>query len=514
VVAAFVNCWERHRLTCADASKFLQQSQTRMSAIREGRLTTQTPAPLFHSAADFLPEDPEHEQEVQDFYALKSSRRHFGPYAPSSATGAEEDEDDNGEYSDEDSTQELRRSRGRSQYLGLGNIKSSWRAPGTSDSVFSNKTISPSGLKGKDKMVPVRLDESEVRSEAGKSDRSAMVGSAEHTPFAEYDRRRSYSLNSDYDSHHPPDDIAIEMPRDESPPPFQQFKRPHRESSPSLPFAAPVEEESRERTPFMPQESERPKAQPQIIPQQVYHPVLEPPTHDRLWGSLYIFLMACMFTTSFIVWLHTEDPTLPGDTIYKTLHSSFHLLTIDTFAAIAISLLWMYLLKSFVKPLIYVLMVAVPMVLVAFSIYPFVMSFKAPKGGYGGQVTVMRWGSFIPAIMSVAWVYTAWKSRHAMTRAVGIIQLACRIIGENTTLVLLSFGTLVVTCVFTWVWVGMFTRVFLTGNILVGGKWNWMLNSKTIALGTYYIMMYLWTLGVASGVHRFILFLWAFLLRC
>lgn len=180
-----------------------------------------------------------------------------------------------------------------------------------------------------------------------------------------------------------------------------------------------------------------------------------------------------------------------------------HLLTVDTFVAIAISLLWMYLLKSFVKPLIYFIMVSVPIVLVAFSIYPFVMSFKAPEGGYGGQVTVMRWGSIIPATMAVVWVYTAWTSRYALSRAIGIIQLSCRIIAENPSLVLLSFGTLIGTCLFTWIWVGMFTRVFLAGNYFVIGRgWIWRLDSKTTALGIYYIIMYLWTLGIASGIHR------------
>jgi hypothetical protein len=214
--------------------------------------------------------------------------------------------------------------------------------------------------------------------------------------------------------------------------------------------------------------------------------------------------MACMFSTSLVVWLHTDEPKhiKPVDTIYNTLHGSLHLLTVDTIVAIAIALVWMYLLKSFVKPLIYFIVAAVPLFLVSFSIYPFVMSFKAPKGGYGGQATVMRWGSVVPAVISVMWVYTAWRSRYALTRAIGIIQLSCRIIGENPALVFLSFGTLLGTCLFTWIWVGMFTRVFLTGNVLVRDGWIWTLSSKTIALGVYYIIMYLWTLGISSGVHR------------
>ena len=236
----------------------------------------------------------------------------------------------------------------------------------------------------------------------------------------------------------------------------------------------------------------------------MYHPSLEPPAYDRLWGRLYIFLMAGMFTTSFVVWLHTEESNNPKDTIYNALHGSLHLLTIDTFVAIAVALGWMFLLKSFARPLIYFIMVSVPVVLVAFTIYPLVMSFKVPEKSYGGQGTVMRWGSIIPAIMSVAWAYSAWRSRFAMTRAVDIIQLACRIIQGNPALILLSFGTLVGTCVFSWIWVGMFTRVFLTGNSLIRDGVIWKLRGRTVVLSIYYIIMYLWTLGVASGIHRYV----------
>ena len=131
-----------------------------MSAIREGRLNAQTSAPLFHSAADFLPEDPEHEQERLDLYALERSRRHFGVYAPSSVGGGDDDDDeeDDGEYSEEDSTQELRRSRGRGRF---GNIKSSWRADrsgAAKDSVLSDGT--ERGTDSKGKMVDIRLDDS------------------------------------------------------------------------------------------------------------------------------------------------------------------------------------------------------------------------------------------------------------------------------------------------------------------------------------------------------------------
>jgi hypothetical protein len=144
-----------------------------MGAIREGRLNKQTSAPLFHSAADFLPEDPEREQERLDLYSLERSRRHFGAYAPSNGTGGGDDdeEDDDEEYSGDDSTQELRRSRGRGRF---GNIRSSWRAGPAreprSDSVLSGGT--ERGASSKGKMVDVRLDQSEHNSDTDDYDHS------------------------------------------------------------------------------------------------------------------------------------------------------------------------------------------------------------------------------------------------------------------------------------------------------------------------------------------------------
>lgn len=177
-----------------------------------------------------------------------------------------------------------------------------------------------------------------------------------------------------------------------------------------------------------------------------------------------------MFTTSFVVWLHTEGSEFPLDTIYRTLHSAIDLLTVDTFVAIAVSLLWMYLLRSFVKPLIYLILVSVPLILTVLSLYPLIMSYKGKLGGNAPQDRAMRWGSIFPAAMAGFWVYLAWKGRNALGRAIGIIQLSCKILGENPALVLLSFGTLVGVCVFTWIWVGMFTRVFFIGNTLLNGE--------------------------------------------
>lgn len=230
-----------------------------MSAIREGRLNAPLgPAPLFHSAADYLPDDPEHEQEVQDFYALKSSRRHFGAYASSNATVTEEDEDE-GDYSEE-STQELQRSKrkGKLRPLGVGSIRSSWRASksaGSSPLVRSTSATSSVGSdgtekadKGKDKMVDIGLEDSiRLGMMPEDIDHSDMVESAIQRPFKGF-QGRGIIEDEDDEADRPPDDITIQMPPDEEEEPaFQQFRRPPPPKS-NLPFAAPEKPE----TTFMP----------------------------------------------------------------------------------------------------------------------------------------------------------------------------------------------------------------------------------------------------------------------
>lgn len=250
----------RHVANCdvssPDASRFLAQSQTRMSAIREGRLNAPPgPAPLFHSAADYLPDDPEHNQEVHDFYALKSSRRHFGAYASSNATVTEEDEEDEGDYSEE-STQELRRSKGKGKLrpLGAGSIRSSWRASrsaGSSPLVRSTSQTSSVGSDGtekadktKDMMVDIGLEDSvRLGMMPEDIDHSDMVESTTQRPFQGFQRQPLLEEDEDDEGDRPPDDIAIQMPVDDEEPAFQQFRRPPPPRS-NFPFTAPEKQET------------------------------------------------------------------------------------------------------------------------------------------------------------------------------------------------------------------------------------------------------------------------------
>ena len=231
---------------------------------------------------------------------------------------------------------------------------------------------------------------------------------------------------------------------------------------------------------------------------------------------MFFLSAASLFATFFLVYLHTSVPNKRplGDTIYTTLRSSFHLLAIDTLVAIVVSLLWLSLLRSFIRPLIYVILVAVPVIFTSFSIYPFVASFRGPYQGSSFQDRAMRWLSLFPVLAAALWMYTVYRGRRSLRKATEMLEFGCRVLSANPALLLLGFATLVVVVLWTWVWMAMFTRVFLGGHISRAGDGSgsgsgskarrllFVLDAGTWWLGVYFALVYLWTLAVASGVQR------------
>jgi hypothetical protein len=442
------------------------------------RLSTQ-PAPLFFSATDeFREEDDgqEHEREIADFYALQRSRRHFGG---SQLEESSEVEDDGSRASGLSESGDGRTTDDRGFGRG-GGIKSSWRGG------KAGGRGRGTGVAGVPENVEGEIEED--KSQASRSSKGKMV-----------DVGLEDTMRSELDGDDPPNDLMAEL--DDDSPPVQQFRRQPRDSK--LPFR---------NSGFLPQETDRqalldhprpPSSDGSSVPPTVRYPTPEPPRHDAFWGNLYIISLASLFATFMLVYLHTSTPSGKkplGDTVYTVLHASYHLLAIDTVVAIIVSLVWLALLRSYVRALVYGILVAVPVILFSFSLYPFISSFKGSYEGHSVQDKVMRWGAFIPLIMAALWTFTVYQGRRSFNKAIGILEFACRILAENSSLLLLGFATLAGIVVWTWVWMAMFTRVFLGGHF--SSSRSFVIDTSTWWLGVFFILVYLWTLGVISGIQR------------
>lgn len=226
--------------------------------------------------------------------------------------------------------------------------------------------------------------------------------------------------------------------------------------------------------------------------------------HDAFWGQLLLISLAGLFASAFLVYLHTSTPTGDksrwGDTIYMTIHGSFFRLGVYTIVSVLVSLLWLALLRSYVRLLVHVIIVAVPIILYSFSLYPFISSFKGPWQGMSIQDRAMRWASSVPFLMATLWIYNVVRGRQSIGKAIGILEFACRILAANPELLVLGLCALVCVVSWTWIWMLMFTRVFLGGHLV--NPRSFIIDVGSWWLGVYFVIVYLWSIGVIAGIQR------------
>ncbi|KAL1311140.1 hypothetical protein AAFC00_001342 [Neodothiora populina] len=433
-----------------------QQSASYLSRFPfASRRPQDTEVPLFSTHQGFEQEDDEalHERDMADYLALQKSRRNFGP---SHLTESSELDDDYRDNSDDPPAHLIVQDDAPSDDYPLDNSPPRQPASKRSASVPESEASMPSSTsRGRDRLVDIEL------------------ASTLHEDSDEYDRPPAVQRFINTPSRHPP-------------PPMPSSFIP-RETDSETAFARP-------RPPSPDQDS---------VPPTVILPAPEPPRHDLFWASLYKIAIFAMFATFVLVWLHTSTPTSKkplGDTIYSALMSSINMLLWDTVLTVIVAMIWLALLREYVRFLVLAMLVAVPVILVSFSIYPFVSSYKGAWSGTSIQDRAMRWLSLVPAVTACVWVYSVYKGRHSLGKAIGILEFACRIVTASPALTLMGFGTLGVVVCFTWIWMGMFTRIFLGGHL--SKVQTFIVDLNTWWLGFYFAMVYLWSLGVIAGIQR------------
>ncbi|KAI9669897.1 MAG: hypothetical protein M1831_006932 [Alyxoria varia] len=444
------------------------------------------PAPLFYSATDeFREEDDgaEHDREVADFYALQQSRRDFG-----GARLSDSSEDESALDTSRSDHDRRGGAQGRAGPISASaqGIKSSWNG---------DQASSTQDLGNKELNATQRGDQL-----------GGFTAGVRSTSTLAKSRGKLVDVNLDSTIHEADEDLMddYEQPTADGlthPPSLQQLRReaPNRGSVRKSKTLDSVNENS----PFLSQskarspdgESESPISNPTPVKTQNY---------DVFWSTVFLIDMVAMLSTFFLVYLHTSAPKKSGkygDTIYTTMHSSFYLLAIDTLVAVIMALVWLAALRSFVRPLVYLILAAVPIIAISFSLYPFASSFKGATHGKSIQDKAMRWISLLPGVFAIVWSYTAYRGRKSLDRAIGLLEFAMRILADSPILIAVGFATLGIVVAWTWIWMIMFTRVFLGGHFS-SSKHSFVIDAGTWWLGVFFVFSYLWSLGVISGVQR------------
>ncbi|KAK5661493.1 hypothetical protein OQA88_11397 [Cercophora sp. LCS_1] len=417
-------------------------------------------APLFQAALDHEEDDEEErDREAADLYALQRSRRVFAAGRLDESTETDHDE----------SRASIDQSHDYEETLGdrLRGIRSSWNGAGS-----------------------LRRDQDQVAPASGKDKKRTYESESDETKGME-----DVGLDSVMEGSEPPSDIMVETPADNSPPAFQKFK------SPAAPNRYPLRRDSLQDSELglgRPPSSVDTNLNPTPAPTPTFDEMFK---HDAFFAWIYLIAQASLLATFVLVFLHTNGRKPTGDTIYTTLRASFHLLAVDTLVSVIVSLVWLAALRSFVKPLVSLVLVAVPIILISFSLYPFISSYQSDNGSTRLQDTVMRWAAAIPAVSAAVWLYLVWKGRHALKSAIAILEFSSRILTANSALIMVGMGCLGVIVLWTWAWLLMFTRVFLGGSF-AGGFTKFIISASSWWLGVYFVLMYIWTLSIISGVQR------------
>ncbi|KAF4595959.1 Choline transporter-like protein [Ophiocordyceps camponoti-floridani] len=426
------------------------------------RISAAQDAPLFHSTLDeFREEDDEEEErerEAADLFALQRSRR------VAAASKLAESAESAVSHGSEGATAADNRPH---EYSG---IKSSWNG---ARSRHGNRRPSYGALMedgeddeddgGKGKMVDIGL-ESQEDGDGGDPPESLLGGEVS---------------GDDHDQ--PP-----------STPPFRSLQPAVSEREPFISKRSSIDSE--EPGSVGPRESEAGNATP-TVEGELFR-------HDPFFAWIFLISLGGMMSTFILVWLHTSPRKSPvGDTIYTTLQKSFDMLAIDTVVSIMVSLVWLAALRSFVRPLVSVILVAVPVIMLSFSLYSFVSSFQGRTGGASAQDTVMRWASLIPAGACVLWLWLVVKGRRAIQQAIEMLQFSSKILAQNPGLLAVGFGSLALIVLWTWAWLAMFTRVFM-GGYFSQSLVRFVIRLSSWWLGAAFILMYLWTLAVINAIHR------------
>lgn len=459
-------------------------SQTSRLSFASRLAPAPAPAPLFYSATDeFREEDDgaEHEREVADYYALQRSRRQFGAGHLEESSEIEEEDGSGIDHSGGVEVADI-----AAPGFGRG-IRSSWKG---------GKISTRGRTKG---VEPVQeKDERERSTGASEADEAAGKGKGRLVDVELASTARD-SLE-EVDRQDASGDVALDL--DDQPPAFQQLRTPPAggiSRSPMQHYPIPRETDSEtiaaNPRPFSPDR--------ESVPPIVQVAAQEPPRHDALWAALFWISVASLFATYFLVLLHTSAPSTKkplGDTVYTVLHSSYHLLAVYTLVASIVGSVWLWTLKYHVRPVMLLIAIAAPVILFSFSLWPLVSSYNGRWHGNSIQDKALRWLSVIPGFFAVLWVYTAWRGRHSFAKAGEVLELASKVLTASPSLMFVGVARLAVVILWTWIWLNMFSRVFLEGHF--SAKRSFIIDTSTWWLGVFFVLVYLWTLSVASGVHR------------
>ncbi|RGB35986.1 plasma-membrane choline transporter-domain-containing protein [Rhizophagus diaphanus] len=170
--------------------------------------------------------------------------------------------------------------------------------------------------------------------------------------------------------------------------------------------------------------------------------------------------------------------------------------------SLSMGAIWILLLRSFVKIMIWGTLTAVPFICIAIFIWIRVEAFSGAlreSGKPDPQDDALAMLSFIPLIISIVYSIILFSRRKKIEKTISLIQLACDIFKDNPQMLWVSLKILTVYVSFTLIWLYLFSHIFL---VVYKMQTEYKLEPNTYLLVPYFIFMYLWTSAVLCNIQR------------
>ncbi|CAO3628888.1 unnamed protein product [Mucor hiemalis] len=237
---------------------------------------------------------------------------------------------------------------------------------------------------------------------------------------------------------------------------------------------------------------------------------------DPIFALLYCLAFVIFILSGFIILFttnsHSIEDYVKGST-FKTIKDSAGILSIIIATALIMGTIWLYVLRTFTKTLVWGTVVCIPATLTAIFIWTLVESLQThaiydgteEKSVKDTGLTIM---SFIPFIVNLVYIKVIFDSRHRINKTVSVIELACDVIRYNPGIILVSFMLLAVFIIFSIVWITFFNRLWLIGHLGDPASLSgtvWVVHNYVYSLAVFYVFFYMWTAKLLIYMERFAL---------
>ena len=229
---------------------------------------------------------------------------------------------------------------------------------------------------------------------------------------------------------------------------------------------------------------------------------------EFLFGALYLVTIATWVLSSIFIFIHASSFSFPSilihSPIYILLRHAAPAVTWTLVVSTLMGFVYVSLLRSFVRPIIYGSVLVVPVCASILSFSLLVQSWVGLAKGsrylsseFSG-VLALAMATFVLVVSVALWMY---RKRSALENSIQIIELAARSIAASPQIVPLTFLLMGIYITFLSFWLSSFTSLMLMGTNPTSDS-PFAFSPLAYYLIPLHIVTIMWTSFIFINLHR------------